>query len=324
MNDLASEVTIAVTVYDRSEYLPAAVRSSVAQRGTNSQKVMVVEDCGPNPSLRESVLSEFGDRITYHRNSQRRGLFDNWNACVEACITDWLCILHDDDFLEPTFIESMMELRAAAPGRGLYYGNCQIVNRDGNRLEKKDQPSTFEWHELDLEAWTRYDPVCFPGQLFNVAAARTLGGFRPKSQYCADWEMWFKLALQYGAVATNRIVANYREHHSVGRGTTGVDLSGRKYALVNAHRKKHTSWLRKQRPGVSFDREALQREAPLPIRFILEHGYGFSPRMLRYNARLLALSAAPHLRYRFFQILISILTWRSLRMISLLFRLFRD
>jgi glycosyltransferase involved in cell wall biosynthesis len=322
MSDLPSDITIAVTVYDRQEYLTAAIKSSLNQRGSNPPTVMVVEDCGPNPRLRESVLSEFGNRITYHRNKQRRGLFDNWNACIEMCRTNWLCILHDDDFLEPTFIESMTELHQAAPGRGLYYGECDVVDREGNHLEKKHPPSIFEWHELDLEAWTHYDPVCFPGQLFNVAAARVLGGFRPKSQYCADWEMWFKLALHYGAAATNRIVATYREHYSAGRGTTRVDISGRKYALVNAHRKKHMSWLRELRPGVRFDRTALQREAPMPTRFILEYGSGFSPRMLRYNAGLLDRSAAPHIGYRCFQLLARVLTWRGLRMMSRIYRLF--
>ena len=80
--------------------------------------IIVVEDCGPNPALREKIMGEFGNRIEYIRNSRRRGLFDNWNACIESCDTPWLCILHDDDLLKPTFIESMIELSNAAPGRG--------------------------------------------------------------------------------------------------------------------------------------------------------------------------------------------------------------
>ena len=325
MSDLTPEkITIAITVYDRRDYVATAIRSALTQRASTHPRVIVVDDCGPNPGLRESVLSEFGSRIRYHRNNQRRGLFDNWNACIEECSTDWLCILHDDDFLEPIFTESMIELHQAAPGRGLYYGRCHVVDRNGNPAEEKRSPMLFEWHELDLEAWTHYDPVCFPGQLFNVAAARALGGFRPKSQYCADWEMWFRLALHYGTAATNRVIANYREHHSIGRGTTRVDLSGRKYGLVNAHRKKHISWLRDLRPEVRFDRTALQHEAPMPTRFILGYGYGFSPRMLRYNAGLLALSSAPHAGYRLFQILVGLFTWRSLKILSRLFRLFAD
>ena len=319
-----SDITIAVTVYDRQKYVHQAIQSALAQTTPERPRVIVVEDCGPDPSLHETVLREFGDSIAYLRNPQRRGLFDNWNVCIESCTTKWLCILHDDDFLEPTFVESMIELNTAAPGRGLYYGRCHVIDRQGNAMEKKPIPAVFQWHELDLEAWTRYDPVCFPAQLFDVTAARTLGGFRTKSQYCADWEMWFKLALRYGAAATNRVVANYREHYSLGRGTTRVDISGRKYALVNAHRKKHIAWLRSLRPGLCFDRAVLQRQAPIPTRFILEYGRNFSSRMLRYNAGLLFLSSAPHAGYRLLQMISRLLSWRSLRLASLVFHWLRQ
>jgi glycosyltransferase involved in cell wall biosynthesis len=316
-----SDITIAVTVYDRKQYIRDAIRSALGQRTANPPRVIVVEDCGPNPTLRQSIINEFGDQIQYFRNQRRRGLFDNWNACIEACRTSWLCILHDDDFLEPNFIESMIELERAAPGRALYYGLADVVDSAGHPREVHPRSTSFAWHELDLEEWARYDPVCFPAQLFNVEAARTLGGFRPSSRYCADWEMWFKLAMNYGAAATNRVVANYREYHSAGRGTSTVDISGRKFACTNMQRKRHMAWLRQKKPAVCFDRQTLFKESPMPSRFILQYGYAFSPRMLRYNAGLLYLSRPPHFAYRLFQIVTRVLTWRSLRVFSRIFRL---
>ena len=217
----------------------------------------------------------------------------------------------------------MIQLAKAAPGRALYYGVCDVVDAAGEYLSKKPRSIPFTWHELNLEDWVRYNPVCFPGQLFNVAAARALGGFRSASRYCADWEMWFQLTLAHGSAATNRVVATYREHHSTGRGTTEVDISGRKYACGNMQRKRHIAWLRKLKPDLRFDRKALFKEAPMSTRFILEHGYKFSPRLLRYNAGLLYLSSAPHLRYHIFQILSKLLTWRSLRGFSFLFQLLK-
>jgi glycosyltransferase involved in cell wall biosynthesis len=316
------EITIAITVYDRLDYISQAIRSAIAQRREGHPEIIVVEDCGPNPMLRQSVVDEFGDQIKYLRNPQRRGLFDNWNACIEACRTSWLCILHDDDFLEPTFVKSMVELAEATPGRALYYGLGDIVDSAGQPREVRPRSSTFAWHELDLEEWARYDPVCFPTQLFNVGAARALGGFRPSSRYCADWEMWFKLALNYGTAATNRVVANYREYHAVGRGTSDVDISGRKYACVNMQRKRHMAWLRQKKPTVRFNRQALFGESPLPSRFILQYGYAFSPRMLRYNTDLLLISTAPHFGYRLVQLFAMLFSWRSLRMLSRIFNLF--
>jgi len=316
------DITIAITVYDRQAYIRDAIRSALDQRGEGPAQVIVVEDCGPDLTLRQTVLNEFGDRIQYFRNSQRRGLFDNWNACIEACRTSWLCILHDDDCLEPTFIESMMELADSAPECALYYGLGDIVDFAGRPRDLRPRSTSFAWHELDLEEWARYDPVCFPAQLFNVRAAKAVGGFRASSHYTADWEMWFKLVLNYGAAASNRVVARYREHHSVGRGTTAVDVSGRKYACVNMQRKRHCAWLRPKKPELRFDRHALFKESPLPSRFVLQNGCTFSPRMLRYNAGLLLISTAPHFGYRLIQLFAMFFSWRSLRIVCRIFNLF--
>lgn len=319
----ARDITIAITVYDRRAYVNHAIRSALAQRGPTRPQVIVVEDCGPDADLRDMVLNEFGSRIAYHRNSRRRGLFDNWNACLELCSTPWLCILHDDDFLKPTFVESMIELSSATPGRALYYGSGEVVDAAGEPIERRSSPEAFSWHELPLEDWICYDPVCFPTQLFHVATARTVGGFRANSRYTADWEMWFKLTLASGSAATNRVVAIYREHHSLGRGTTAVDISGRKYACVNMQRKRHIAMLRPKRPDLRFDRHALFAEGPIPTRFLFEHGHGFSPRMLRYNARLLLASSAPSRRYRLIQLLVRLLSWRSVKLMSWIYSLGR-
>lgn len=322
MADLTSQnITIAITVYDRRDYVFSAIRSALSQLGQDCPRVMVVEDCGPDPDLQKAIVTEFGGRISYHRNATRRGLFDNWNACIEVCDTPWLCILHDDDFLEPTFVESIVELAATIPGCGLYYGLCNVVDAQGALLQSPPASEVFQGHKLDLQEWTHYNPVCFPGQLFNVTAARALGGFRPTSRYCADWEMWFKLTLNYGAAMTNRIVANFREHHTIGRGTTDVDISGRKYALINAQRKRHVAWLHRIRPTVRFDRRAFQKREPMPTRFLLRHAHGFSPLMLRYNAGLLLLSRSPHIAHYALRTLTRLLTWRILRPISKLFHL---
>src|SRR5579859_4880937 len=76
-----ADITIAITVYDRREFIQQAVLSALNQ--TQPVKVIVVEDCGPDAGLQDFVLERFGSRITYHRNPRRRGLFDNWNACIE-------------------------------------------------------------------------------------------------------------------------------------------------------------------------------------------------------------------------------------------------
>jgi glycosyltransferase involved in cell wall biosynthesis len=77
----AEDITIAVTVYNRRDYVLAAIRSAVNQ--TIPVKVMVVEDCGPDATLCDFIVGESGNRIEYIRNSRIRGLFGYWNVCRE-------------------------------------------------------------------------------------------------------------------------------------------------------------------------------------------------------------------------------------------------
>src|SRR5436853_6494964 len=108
MSFSADQITIAVTVYNRRDYIEQAIETALNQ--TVPVQVMVVEDCGPDATLQDFIKGKFGSHIEYHRNAQRRGLFDNWNACLELCRTPWISILHDDDFLDPTFVPAMIEL----------------------------------------------------------------------------------------------------------------------------------------------------------------------------------------------------------------------
>jgi glycosyltransferase involved in cell wall biosynthesis len=132
------EITIAVTVYNRRDYLEKSIGSALAQ--SIPVRVMVVEDCGPDPGLREYVHSLFGSRVGYFRSERRRGIFGNWNACIEQCQTRWLSILHDDDWLKPDFVKAMVELNHHAGDRGLYFGRTVVVDSDERPRPEWEKP----------------------------------------------------------------------------------------------------------------------------------------------------------------------------------------
>ena len=231
----AEDITIAVTVYSRRDYVCEAIRSALAQ--TVPVQVMVVEDCGPDPELRGFILREFGDRIIYHRNARNRGLFDNWHACMEFSRTSWLSILHDDDLLSPNFIENLLTVARAAPGRALYFGR-QAVLTEGQMHPPAPVPWPGPWADIDLRKFADECYIYFPGQLFQIAAAQALGGFRTASYFTGDWDMWFRLTLKYGGVQSAEQLAVMRGHDGADRGTSVVVRKGWMWALNNVQRKR--------------------------------------------------------------------------------------
>jgi glycosyltransferase involved in cell wall biosynthesis len=167
------QITIAVTVYDRRQYLLQAVRSALNQ--TVPVRVMVVEDCGPDPTLQGCVKEQFGSLVEYVHNPRHRGLFGNMNACLELCPTPWLSILHDDDYLAPEFVETMLELHRQFPDGGLYFGGTTMVDENGDSLWEWPSPALPErWRRVTLQdvKWTT--PFAFPGQFFKIEDALAL------------------------------------------------------------------------------------------------------------------------------------------------------
>jgi glycosyltransferase involved in cell wall biosynthesis len=293
------QITIAVTVFDRRDYLAQAIGSALAQ--TLPVQVMVVDDCGPDPSLESVVRSQFGSRVSYHRNARRRGLFDNWNACVELCQTPWLCLVHDDDFLAPDFIEAMLQLAQNIPGQGLLYGQSRLVDSTGQVIEAPSESPAPEFRGMDLARAAIANPVRFPAELFRADYVRALGGFRAASLYTGDWDMWLKLGVQYGAARTSRIVGNSRLHSE--SETSRIERAGKRLPLVMMQFKRNLALVRQRGISASSDRQAVLQSFPIPTRFLLKSGAVLTPRMRRYYTGLLLQSAPPHAAYRFFKAL---------------------
>lgn len=308
-------ITIAVTVFSRRDFLLEAIRSALSQ--TVPVKVIVVEDCGPDVGLRDFVVSEFGSRVEYFHNPKNRGLFDNWNACMEYCRTPWLSILHDDDLLRPNFVETMLALAKQAPERALYFGQAARLVESGEIYPPPAASWRNDWREIDVVELADECFLLFPGQLFRVADAQALGGFRKNSFFTGDWDMWFRLALRFGAAQSAAEVAVSRSHEGVDRGTSLVVRNGCKWALDNVQRKRNLAILRAERKLViPFQRDKFLRQSPISSRVMLRFASRFSRRILRYNAYLFTHSKPPHLRYAALQWLVRVFGDRALRVLS--------
>ena len=325
MSITADQITIAITVYNRRDYLHQAIRSALDQ--TVPVRVMVVEDCGPDAGLETFVKEEFGTKVEYFRNPQRRGLFGNWNACMEYCRTPWLSICHDDDYLAPNFVEAMLKLNTYAPNCGLYFGQTSMVdeagvimpgyaNPEAAHLSPLMGPMNVEWRRVHLEQVLFVTPFPFPGQLFRVDCARTLGGFREGSVYTGDWEMWTKLIAHYGAAQIGKEVASNRTHFAFDRGTSQVIRAGKVFPSTYLQRKRNLALMRQLGKPIKFNRRENQLRCPMSNMFLIRFGAGLSPRLLRYNVGLMLLSRPPHWRYAVFQAAVRVLGWRSVRWLS--------
>lgn len=292
----AAEITIAITVYNRRDYLKQSIRSALGQ--TTPVRVMVVEDCGPDSLLREHVLGEFGSAVTYFRSPRRRGIFGNWNTCIEQCRTRWLSILHDDDYLMPEFVEAMIELNNLAGERGLYFGRTTVTDSHGNPRPEWERPALqAPWLPITLADVLLKPPFSFPGQLFQTPLARSLGGFRETSLWTGEWELWTKLIAYHEGAQTGRRVAVFRDHTGSERGTSLMYRSGKPHALAAVQCKRNLSLARRLGvEAISVNQWRRSRPA-IPLGYLLQYAKYFSPMYLAYNTRRFHSAPSANLRH---------------------------
>jgi len=310
----ARDITIAITVYDRREFLAQAIESALNQ--TIPVKVIVVEDCGPDLMLESYARSRCGSGFEYMRNPRRRGLFDNWNACLEYCQTPWLSILHDDDYLKPTFVETMLGLHQVAPGRGLYFGNSVVVNATGEIVPFGQPVIAGSWQEIDIRALADRNVLGFAGHLLPVEYAKRAGGFRATSLFCGDWEMWFKLVTQFGGVQTGAEVVRVRYYDDARKGTSKVIREGQNYAATNVQRKRNYAFLKKAGIVQTFKASEIRKKSPMSVKHMILYGRCFSRRMFAYNVKLLQINETLTPRQKPFQMAVRVFGPRFVRLLS--------
>jgi len=282
--------------------------------------VLVVEDCSPDSDMRAFVEKHFSNRVHYYRNNVRRGLFGNWNVCLELCTTPWISILHDDDYLSADFTGAMIDLAMEVSHCGIYFSSIIHVDHCGRPLPISSGSASRSSRRLDARSLAQVNDLLFPGQLFRTDLARMLGGFREASQFCGDWEMWFKIAYFFGAAQTNRPVAFSRSHEDFGRGTNKVVRTGRKHALDYVQAKRNVALLRRKYPDERFDRKRALAASPLPTRTFFLNAKDMSPRLLRYNVGLLSHSQPPNSRYLILQKIVRLLGPNFVRIVSSILR----
>lgn len=117
-------VAVIIPTKDRPELLDAAIASALAQ--THAPSEVVVVDDGSTPAVDGvGLLRRHGPTVRVLRNETSQGLAFSRNRGVEACTSDYVLHLDDDDLLTPDAIASCLTAAAAHPEVGTWFFGVQ-------------------------------------------------------------------------------------------------------------------------------------------------------------------------------------------------------
>lgn len=132
-------VSIVIPTYNRAEFLREAIASALAQTYSNFE-LLILDNCSHDHT--PEVVAGFKDaRIKYLRHQCNIGGIANWTYGMHWARGDYFCILGDDDFYRPNFLESRVEAFNHFNDIDAVFSNYELCDLSGNITSTSHQYS---------------------------------------------------------------------------------------------------------------------------------------------------------------------------------------
>jgi len=232
-------VTVVISTYNRSRYLPEALRSILAQTVPPS-RIVVIDDGSTDGTV--GALAPFVDRIEYIRQ-ENGGKARALNRVLPTVDTEFVWFFDDDDAAYPDALAKLAETLHADPACGFAFGAFDVGHSEaGSLLAAAKRPApylhadkTVTWQRLEL---FRACTLMMSGALIRTAAAKAVGGLNEALIRGQDYDLMLRLAARFPFRYCGSSVYVWREHEGA-RGSA---------AERHAHDDRIRTWARYNRP----------------------------------------------------------------------------
>ncbi len=205
-------VTIAIPTYNRADcYLKQAIQSALHQTYPNIE-IIVSDNCSTDNT--ESIVKDFKDsRIRYFRQERNIGANNNFNFCLQQAKGDYFSFLHDDDLIDPDFIEICLKAVNHKTEFGIIRTGTRVIDSKGRVLsETLNRVGGLSTEEFILGWFAGKTIVYLCSTLFNTARLREIGGFKSKHHLYQDVMAELRLASKFGRADVEDVKASTRIH----------------------------------------------------------------------------------------------------------------
>jgi glycosyltransferase involved in cell wall biosynthesis len=193
-------LSIAIPAFNRCNSVLTLLESVCAQVG--EQDEVIVSDDASTDGTAERSSAMPGVKVIQHATNQ--GMVPNWNECIRAAARDWICIIHDDDGLEPGGLAAIRRACALANGPALV-----VHQYAGDRYG-----DAFRCLFSEPNSSTVLNCPTIPsGAVIHRHIVEQLGEFDPHFRYSSDLEYFARIAARFPVlIIESPRVVEYRLH----------------------------------------------------------------------------------------------------------------
>jgi hypothetical protein len=185
---------VGVPTYNRAASLRRALESVLAQ--THADLEVLISDNASTDETPElcAEIAARDPRVRVIRQAQNIGLTANFNALLGAAAGEFVMVVADDDWLEPTYVEHCLAALDAAPGLVVASGGARYRGGDG---------ATVTGAEMDLldadparRVWRYFGHVRDNATIYGLMRHSALPAVLPmQNRLAGDWLLCGRLAM---------------------------------------------------------------------------------------------------------------------------------
>jgi glycosyltransferase involved in cell wall biosynthesis len=204
-------VTIGIPTYNRADYLRQTLQSAVDQTYPNLE-IIVADNCSTDAT--GDIVTGFGDRrITHVRHAANIGGQNNCNFCVSRAQGAYFLLLHDDDLIDPDFVEVCIEAVRGNTDIGVIRTGSRIIDAGGTiQRQVVNRVGGCSTADFFLGWFSGATALYLCSTLYNTGALQDAGGFHSPHNLLDDVVATARLAARLGRADVYDVKASFRRH----------------------------------------------------------------------------------------------------------------
>lgn len=217
-----TQLTLLLPTYNRLSRLKIAVQSILAQTHHDWQLIIADDGSTDGTPIWCKMLADMDPRITYLRSETNRGLYATMEWLYQACPSELVMSLADDDCLMPTCVASTLNVFAHYPWIAMAGGGYFYLHFQQGQLRLKQFGPYYATPciadpRTELQRVGLINPIFGGGALWRKSELLRLSATDPEIgdfQYSSwDWFLSAECLSHYEVGYTPEIVVAYIDHH---------------------------------------------------------------------------------------------------------------
>lgn len=214
--ELSPAISVCIPVYNREDYIEAAINSVLEQDFKNFE-LIVVDNCSTdNTKKLVKALCKIDNRIIFYENDENIGMVENFNRCLDYARGDYIKFICSDDMLLGKGVlrrfhdlaECVSDVAMVACGRNIIRPDGKFIRTIREYVGVFWCPGTDVINDCLLSGRNKIgEPtaVMFPRKDISR-------GFDARYKQILDLEYWFYLLQKGKFVYTDEPLVGFRHH----------------------------------------------------------------------------------------------------------------